>query len=683
MNFKPCLSLLVLACLYADPVCAQIENDPEIENIMESVAENMEDDYDFSGLIERLGYYKKYPLNINKASVKELQDLFFLSSLQIASIMDHIRETGALLHLLELQSVEQFDLETIERLLPFVTIHTPAFSQPFTWNNLLKNGRHDLLLRFGQVLEHQKGYHIPEESALSRYTGSAHRYLTRYRFNYTDKVQIAFNMKKDAGEPFFQSINNRGFDFYSGSLSLRKIKPISQLVLGDYNLQFGQGLALYTGFGFGKSADISMIPKVSRGLMPYTSTNETLFLRGIATTLRLNHFEITPFISYRNVDGSLTSNEIAPLVTSLGLSGLHRTPTEIKNKGAVTQTIFGTNLEFTNRNFVVGILAYKIHFDHSFEPGKYAYNQFDFASDKLSNGSVHYRYNFQQIYLFGEVAQSYPGGIAYLNGLITSLSPHVSLSLLYRNYQRNYYSFFNQALAESSNAVNEKGFYSGVVIKFNKKWELSSYADLFKFPWLKFRIDAPSSGHEIFTQLVFTPTKKFRAYLRYRLKEKQQNNDGADILALLEKTDRQNFRFDITYPLNKKFVLRNRFEIVQYQKGETLPAYGYLLYQDVIYHPLASRFSGNFRMAYFHTANYDSRLYAFENDVLYSYTILPYYNRGFRTYINGRYTLRKGLDIWLRYAIALYPGQLSVGSGLDVIDGNKKSEIKTQIRYQF
>lgn len=682
MNFRFGL-LVILSGLLYEPVCAQLENDPEIENIIESVAENVEEDYDFSGLIERLGYYKKNPLDINTATLTDLQDLLFLSSLQIAALQNHIRETGDLLDLLELQSVNQFDLQTIDHLLPFITVNPRTFSEPFTWNNVFKNGRHDLLLRFGRVLEDQKGFNIPASSAASHYTGSAHRYFARYRFNYTEHVQVAINMKKDAGEPFFKKPNKRGFDFYSASFSLRDVKQVKQLVLGDYSLQFGQGLALFTGFGFGKSADISLIPKVSRGLLPYTSTNETLFLRGFATTFTIRNFEVTPFISYRNLDASLATDDIAPLVTSLGLSGFHRTSTEIKNKGAVSQTLYGTHLEYVSQHASVGILAYKTSFGHSFEPGKYAYNQFDFASDQLTNLSVHYRYNFQQVYLYGEFAQSYPGGFAFVNGLLASLSPTVSLSLLYRNYQRNYYSFFNQALAESTSAVNEEGFYSGLVIKFNKKWEFSTYADLFKFPWLKFRVDAPSNGHELFAQIAFTPTKKIRAYLRYRLKEKQQNNDGAEILAFLEKVDRQNFRFDITYPLDKKFVLRNRFEMVQYQKGNTLPSYGFLVYQDIIYHPMVSRFSGNLRLAYFSTANYDSRLYAFENDVLYSYSIIPFYNRGFRTYINGRYTLHKGLDVWLRYAIALYPGQKTVGSGLDVIDQNRKSEIKTQIRYQF
>ena len=65
--------------------------------------------------------------------------------------------------------------------------------------------------------------------------------------------------------------------------------------------------------------------------------------------------------------------------------------------------------------------------------------------------------------------------------------------------------------------------------------------------------------------------------------------------------------------------------------------------------------------------------YSFENDVLYSYTILPLQHTGFRTYFNAQYTFRKGLDAWFRYSAYLYRGEKTVGSGLDLIEGKQKS----------
>jgi predicted porin len=88
-------------------------------------------------------------------------------------------------------------------------------------------------------------------------------------------------------------------------------------------------------------------------------------------------------------------------------------------------------------------------------------------------------------------------------------------------------------------------------------------------------------------------------------------------------------------------------------------------------------------MAVFNVSDYDARIYAFQNDVLYSYSIEAYQNKGFQIYINTRYTLRKGLDFWLRYESKRYTNLSSVGSGLSTIDGNHQSEVKIQLRYQF
>ena len=98
---------------------------------------------------------------------------------------------------------------------------------------------------------------------------------------------------------------------------------------------------------------------------------------------------------------------------------------------------------------------------------------------------------------------------------------------------------------------------------------------------------------------------------------------------------------------------------------------------------MSSKISGNLRFAIFDTEGFNSRIYAYENDVLYSYSVPAYQGRGLRCYLNGRYTISRGLDIWLRYALLSYTDQQTIGTGLDKIEGNKRSDIKLQVRYQF
>jgi len=95
------------------------------------------------------------------------------------------------------------------------------------------------------------------------------------------------------------------------------------------------------------------------------------------------------------------------------------------------------------------------------------------------------------------------------------------------------------------------------------------------------------------------------------------------------------------------------------------------------------KYLGNIRLQYFKTDGYDSRLYVYENDVLYNYSIPVFYDNGLRYYINFNYNINKQIAIWLRWAQTIYKGKSGIESGLDEIDGNKKTGINFLCQYQF
>lgn len=90
--------------------------------------------------------------------------------------------------------------------------------------------------------------------------------------------------------------------------------------------------------------------------------------------------------------------------------------------------------------------------------------------------------------------------------------------------------------------------------------------------------------------------------------------------------------------------------------------------------------SAGIRLQYFETDGYNSRIYAYENDVLYSYSIPAFFDKGFRYYFNLNYDLGKKISFWLRLAQTVYQDKGSVGSGLDEINGNRRTELKLQAR---
>jgi len=680
MNFK-ILVLLGFLLFLSWQLKSQTETDLPVEEILESISEGSGEDFDYSELVERLSYYRKRPFNLNKVSAEQLQELVFLSPPQILALINHRDINGKFLDILELQSIDALDDETIKKLSLFCILSDGNAVNDLRLRSLMSYGTNEVMFTYGQVLQKQKGYLKPEQAGQSHYLGGAQRFLTRYRYHYGQNLSASLTMKKDAGEPFFSGQQKAGFDFYSGNISYKNQGRLRKLVLGDYSLQFGQGLTMWSGLSFGKGAAVATITKNNVGLKPYTSTNELLFLRGLAGTFNFKKIDITPFVSHRFIDGSLETTDNAEEISSVGATGFHRTQSELSKKGSVQQLIYGASAQYSNKGLRLGAIAYQTNFDYAFENDKTPYKMYEFTGDKLNNLGAYYNYNWRNLYLFGEVAHSLNSGYAFLNGVISSLTPKVSLILFHRDYQKDYHSFFNQAVSEGTNAVNEKGFYTGMVISPNKKTEFNTYVDFFKFPWLRYRVDAPSSGYEALSQFTYSPSKRLKATLRYKFELKEENLSG-NAINFITDVQKQNYRFELNYKISNSFQLRNRVEMVEYKK-DIIAEQGFLMYQDVIYHPMSSRLSGNFRFAIFDTPGFNSRLYAFENDVLYSYSVPAYQNKGLRFYVNTRCRVNKSADLWFKYASTSYTDLESIGSGLDKIEGSKKSDVKLQLRFQF
>src|SRR5690606_38514926 len=276
------------------------------------------------------------------------------------------------------------------------------------------------------------------------------------------------------------------------------------------------------------------------------------------------------------------------------------------------------------------------------------YNRYAFRGDELSNTSLYYHYSLRNLYLFGEGAHSSNNGLGMVNGLIGSLSRQISLVVLHRHYNNNIYSFISQGFAENSRAINERGLYTGLLWNPNRRIQLVVYADYFRFPWLRYRVDGPSDGQDLFSQLTYTPKKTFNSVLRYRYRNKQENLTLEGPVNKLENVIRHQVRFEAKYRVSEVLQFRNRLEVATYSKGVDNIEYGYMMYHDLIIKPPQKSVSGNLRLAVFKTDGYNSRIYAFENDVLYGYSFPPYYNTGLRMYGNLRYRIRRNMDFWIR-----------------------------------
>ena len=656
------------------------------EQQLEAVTENNEDnETQDDSFLQSLQQFSKSPVNFNTAGANTLKELLVLSPIQIQNIISYRSLFGNFINIYELQAVPGLDVATIEKLRPFITVNTEVdlFN---SFGERLSGGTHSIVARVTRVVEKSKGYLIDPVSTNNYYPGTPQRYFIRYKYQFKNLLQYGFVAEKDAGEEFFKGSQKKGFDFYSAHLFARNIGIIKALAIGDFTVNMGQGLTQWQSLAFKKSSDVTNIKRQLAVLRPYNSAGEINFHRGIGITLAKKNIELTAFVSYKNIDANFVVDTLnnEDFISSLQTSGLHRTRSELADKGIQRQLAYGGNIAFNKNNFHIGANAIQYNFKLPITKPGDPYNLYALSGSRIGNQSIDYSYTFRNVHFFGEAAVDNHFNKAFVNGLIISVDATVDMSLLYRNISPQYQSLYTNAFTESTFPTNEKGMYAGISIRPNPYWRIDAYADFYKFPWLKYLVDAPIVGVDYLTQLTYKPNKQLEIYARYRTESKAKNyNPDQLILSPVVPKPRQNFRSQISYKINPEITLRNRVEITWFDRKGGGAQNGFLSFVDFLYKPMLKKYSGNVRLQYFETDGYDSRMYAYENDVLYSFSIPVFYGKGYRYYVNVNYDVSKRLSLWLRLAQTIYKGQTTVGTGLDEIKGNKRTEVKLQVQYYF
>jgi hypothetical protein len=663
------LLVLVLACTAQDIP-------PITEQQLEDLAETTDDEPKDDNFLQHLDYFRRHPINLNTATIEELQAIRFLNDLQITSLVRYRSILGNLVSIYELQSVPGWDPVTIRRILPYVTVANITASK----ENIISrfnHGDNTLLFRISRVLEKSKGY---DTSLNTHYLGDRNHLTFRYRYQYKDLLYFGITGDKDAGEQFFRGAQAKGFDFYSFHFFARRLGFIKSIALGDYTVNLGQGLIQWQGLAFGKSAEAISVKRQSPVLTPYRSAGEFYFNRGIGITLQKGKLQSTFFASYKKISGNIVKDTIEQF-SSMITSGYYRTPSEVADRNNIALTSLGGNVAYQAANFKIGVNAVAHRFDLPFQKRDEPYNFFAIRGKTVFNSSLDYSYTYKNTHFFGEVAVDKGRHRALISGALMSIDPKMDVSLLYRDIQKQYQSLLGNAFTENATPVAERGIYTGVVLRPARGWQLNAYADLFRFPWIKYLVNAPTSGYEYLAQLNYSPNKTFGAYVRFRNKNKPGDNSGGGIINYPEDRIKQKFRIHLYEQLSPKFSFNTRLELLWFNQRSVTAEQGFLSYVDGKYD--SKRFSAGIRFQYFETSSYDSRIYVYESDVLYSFSIPAFYDKGFRYYLNIHYRVVKNFDCYLRLAQTFYNNKMLIGSALDEIEGNKRTEVKLQLSYLF
>jgi len=630
------------------------------EDLLESVGENMSDDSDIQEILDDLEGFSQNPLKINLASRDDLLRLHLLSEVQINNLIAYREKTGTIYSLYELAAVDEFTPDVMQKLEPFISfdILKPQSGK--------KRSSTDLFVRSNRT------FYSVSQADQAKYEGSPERYYVRLK-HVSHGMEYGVVAEKDPGEAFFRRSNKQGFDYTNAFANFRLGHQDSRIYAGGYHVRFGQGLVAWQGFSMGKSAETTQVSRSDQGIKSYSSTDENQFFRGVAGRFNYLNFTFYPFLSRHKLDASLDTLDGQPYFGAFQTSGYHRTNSEIAGENSLEQFVGGGHVTYSHNQWSLGLTSVYTRFDAVMDRSDEPYNQFlPEEKDNLVAG-FDWKGSLKKIFFFGEAAVGRNSGKALLTGVMMKPASNAELSMVYRNINKTYFSFFSNAFTESSRTNDEHGLYLGLKVFPASRWILWAYADFFQHQWLEYTTSAPSSGAEFLAQVSYSPSRRTGFYLRFFQEEKEQRLI-TESLRYNEQQLINRLRFNYNHDVTQQVSLKSRIEFSFYSKQSNEE--GILVYQDVAFKPLQKSFSMNGRFSFYSTDGYNSRLYAYENDLLYSFSVPALYGKGIRAYFNFQQNFGSKFTLWLKFATTHQFAST-------IVDSSTKSEVKFQVRYQF
>jgi hypothetical protein len=601
-------------------------------------------------------YYLANPLNINLVSETELQSSLLFNSDQITAFIGFRKQIGSFQSILELQTIPGWDLDFLRRIQDYVVCNP---LHPTWWKP--NASTHQILFKTDWTAETKKGFTDPDLRSKTRYVGDRTNQTLRYRGQLNANLRMGFLLQKDAGEKDLS-------DFSSGFVEFKSKGVLEKVILGDFINQWGQGLVQSGGFSLGKSFEsIKATQKFNLGGLAYSSSVEYGYYRGINATFKLkDYLRIQTFASYRNLDATTGIDSLGKTYLRTRVEdGFHRTSSEISHKDAMYEKTTGANITYSPLSIPLVLQLNGVYTLWSLpKPVGVGYKQPEWSGNELKNYSLSFQYPLKNIRMVGELAYSGFKQFSIIQSAAASLSKKLDVSYLFRHYSAGYFSPKSNGLSENSENLNEIGLFLGLGYQINRRMKLSSYVDYFRFPGPKYQIESSNtSGWEFLNRLQWEKRHSARGFIQGKWTRKEDK----DLIQI---------SLDGHYIAIKSWDFHVR--AMASKLGEEI---GYLLLQDIKWDHGKWNVQGRF--AFMNTPSYDTRNYAYEPGVPYSFLLPAYAGNAIKTTCVVSYQMNREIAVATKWARIQYRDRTEVGSGLDTIDGNSKTDITLQISYKM
>jgi len=576
------------------------------------------------------------PIDLNHTSEEELSLLYFLSPQQIDEILLYA-DKHPFQSLYELRLIQSLADYEIRDLLPFVTVKAPLpFREGLEVGSIFKHARHEILSRI-------------DARYIEAFEGTDPMYIqTRYRFDYQRRVIFGAQLRRPAGG------DARSLQ-YGAYMQLRDIGHMHTLVAGNFQASFGQGLVLAPVFRAGRSSYVHSIGQATEGLRYYSSVDGE-GLHGAGATFRwewnkTTRLDVSALYSLKRANDS-TWHHLVGANTTARHKRLQVQLTAIENIWQDTiypyrNTAYNQHYFRGTNQFVIGAAA------------RYNHGWFDAFCEVATTQT------YDQRQMTNDQRQNPHWGFGTIVGSRFYPAQGISLLALYRYYSPYFDNVLGYAFSETSRLGDENGGYLGFEITRLKDWRFVGYGDIFYFSGPKYGIpESNTLGYDaLFETQYHSPMSsdgrqmangQWSLLLRFRARRK-----GDSTYSFRMQYDHQWGPWSFRTTADANLIPSHDNEITESRNNVT---YGLSLAQDValdltpytLHHtPLSLRL----RLQGFDAREWANRIYLYEHDVLYAFSIPAVYGFGGRAYLCLRWQIIPQLTLYFRASETVYAKQ--------------------------
>ncbi|MBE0668750.1 MAG: hypothetical protein IH593_13905 [Bacteroidales bacterium] len=571
---------------------------------------------------------------LNSGDEEEISRLFFLTDFQVKVLADYVIKSGSIVSVYEIALLTGFDSSTARLMAPYVSLALPT-SQG----------------------SHGGGYTSVIATAMARLPSgdppeTEVRSVLRLRHK-GKKISYGLTAENDPGEPF--TFNGAyGPDFLSGHIMYQGGGLSDRIIAGDYSLRFGEGL-LFNSNAWQRSGLLSPSFMTGRTVVsPYVSTEENNFFRGVAGVLGNLTRGIVLFASSNSIDARQASgvSDSQVYITNLLKGGLHDTESGRSARNSLTENVAGMHISAGSNIIRGGITASFTHFSLPFlADSTDAKTHFNFRGDHLLNLGADLKAGTGRILFFSEAGCSFPGSWAVTGGIRATPSSRVTINLTGRYYSPDYYTFHASACRSGSATSNETGVSGNIHIEAARHLFLTMGADIYSIPWLRYRSSAPSTGSAFEFRSEYIPSENIILRLSYSAHDREYDiHRELPGVAATQREKREQLTAMFGYSPSGAVTITTRAGFCRLSGQEDK---GYMLCQDlsVSVRPLPLKVW--LRYALWSSDDYNTRLYAWENDMLYSFSIPAFYGEGSRAALMVSWKPSGSIELRAKYSVTV------------------------------